>query len=271
MVSTRNKTDIKDELIRYILELGIDIKTKTKARGHNGFFKEGRIDISKSLDEHSFIKTALHEFGHYIHFCFDDKFKNAYYLFDCEIEPLLDELMCVTNFVDENSLCKKLVGEREKIKKSIKDLTASIRQVYPKFNPSEKLKQFSRYAMWSNLSYLENHDRVKLVSWFSSKIYSISNVRKDFPNIPDVFVNYLKLKSKQRKRARITNKISKLNKYYSNPSELFARFIEGLYLDCDMVKALAPTAYERFLTLYENNYYPHLKKVFEIVGVEIIK
>lgn len=268
MVDARNKTIIKTELIEYLKNIGLDIHTTTKARGNNGFFKNGRIDVSKKLDDYSAIRVLLHEYAHYINFLMDEKFKNADILFDCDIENFEDELLCVTNFVDENSLCKTLIAEREKIKKSIKNLTAGIRDVYPKFNPSEDLKQFKRYAMWSNLGYLEKYDRVKLISWFSPKTYSIANVRKDFPNIPDVFVNYLTLKSKQRKRARITSRISKLNKYYSNPSELFARFIEGLYVDKNMVEMLAPNTYQRFRILYYAGYYQGLKPVFDIVGID---
>lgn len=271
MVSTRNETTaiIKNELIEYLVSIGLDIHTSTKARGNNGFFRNGRIDVSKKLDDYSGIRVLLHEYAHYIHFLKDEKFKNSYVLFDCEIEEFEDELLCVTNFVDENSLCKTLIKEREKVKKSIKNLTASIRNVYPKFSPSEELKQFKRYAMWSNLGYLEKHDRVKLISWFNPKVYSIANVRKDFPNIPDVFVDYLKLRSKQRKRARITRKISRLNKYYSNPSELFARFIEGLFVDGEMVKELAPKTYERFCELYVDGYYKELEPVFNIIGVKL--
>lgn len=269
MVDTRNKTVIKTELIEYLTGIGLDIHTSTKARGNNGFFRNGRIDVSKKLDDYSAIRVLLHEFAHYFHYLRDEKFKNSYVLFDCDIENFEEELLCVTNFVDENSLCKSLIAEREKVKKSIKNLTANIRSIYPKFSPTEELKQFKRYAMWSNLGYLEKHDRVKLVSWFSPKIYSIANVRKDFPNIPDVFVDYLKLRSNQRKRARITGRISRLNKYYSNPSELFARFVEGLFVDKYMVKELAPKAYERFCALYESGYYKELEAVFNIIGIEV--
>ena len=269
MVSTRNETVLKSELISYLSEIGLDIHTTTKARGHNGFFKDGRIDISKNLDDCSAIKTILHEFAHYVNSLLDSKFKNSYVLFDTDIENLKEELLCVTNFVDENSLCKNLIQERQIINKSIKELTSEIRKVYPKFSLTEEFKQFKRYAMWSNLGYLEKYDRVKLLSWFNPKTYSITNVRKDFPNIPDVFVNYLNLKSKQRKRARITRRIARLNKYYSSPTELFARFIEGVYLDKEFTKELAPMSFQKFSELYKNDYYPELKPIFKILNVEV--
>lgn len=260
---------MKKQLVKYLSSIGLEIHTTTKARGNKGFFRNGRIDVSKNLDDHSAIKTILHEFAHYLNFLKDEKFKNSYIIFDKEFDEFEEELICVTNFVDENSLCKKLLDEREKVKKSIKKLTASIRSEYPNFSPCEEFKPFKRFARWSNVSYLEKYDRVRLFSWFSHKTFSIANVKNDFPNIPDVFVDYLNLKSKQRKRARITSRISKLNKYYSKPTELFARFIEGLFLDIDMVKELAPQSYARFVELYSNGYYENLEYVFDIVGIKV--
>ncbi|MCM1265939.1 MAG: hypothetical protein NC200_07045, partial [Candidatus Gastranaerophilales bacterium] len=141
---------------------------------------------------------------------------------------------------------------------------------YPDFKSSEEFKPFKRYAKWSNVSYLEKYDRVKLQSWFSHRLYSIANVRKDFPNIPDEFVDYLKLRSHQRKRAKISRRITKLNKYYAEPCELFARFIEGIYLDIENVKLLAPRAFEQFSLLYSGNYYKGLQDVFSILDIKII-
>lgn len=36
-----------EELIRYFKSLGLTVHTGTKARGHQGFFLNNRIDISK--------------------------------------------------------------------------------------------------------------------------------------------------------------------------------------------------------------------------------
>jgi hypothetical protein len=267
MVSTRNETVIKSELVDYLSELGLDIHTGTKARGNNGFFRNGRIDVSKKLDDNSAIRVILHEFAHYVNSLLDEKFKNSFVLFNSEFNEFEEELSVVTNFVDENSLCKKLLDEREKVKKTIKNLANSIRVEYPNFALSEEFKPFKKYSRWSNVSYLEKHDRVKLINWFSTKIYSISNVKEDFPNIPEVFVHYLNLRSKQRKRARITSRISKLNKYYYSPTELFARFVEGLYVDREFVKELAPKSYERFSELYYSEYYPYFENVFKIAEI----
>ena len=55
------------ELVEYIKSLGLEIYTTTKARGHQGFFLNGRIDISKTTPENKVIPILIHEFAHYIH------------------------------------------------------------------------------------------------------------------------------------------------------------------------------------------------------------
>lgn len=270
MVSTRNKT-IKNEVIKYISSFGITVNTVTKARGNRGFFKDGRIDISRNLDDDYAIRTLVHEFAHFVNHKLDSKINDLKILFQDDSECIKSELLEVTYIVDENSLCQKLNQEKTNLKKKITNLSNSIKKVYPDFSISKDFKPFKKYSRWSNVSYLEKYDRIKLFSWFSSKIYSISTVRQDFPNIPEEFVDYLKLKSEQRKKARISRRISKLNKYYSSSAELFARFIEGIYLDIDMVKQYAPRCYERFVELYNQDYYDGLRGLFEILGIDVKK
>ena len=60
-------TAIADDLIKYFKQLGLDVHTTTKARGHLGFFLDGRIDISKNTPKEKIVQTLLHEFSHYIH------------------------------------------------------------------------------------------------------------------------------------------------------------------------------------------------------------
>lgn len=265
MVSTRDETLIINEIIRYLSSLGIEVKTATKARGNRGFFKEGRIDISKTLDDKNALRTLVHEFAHYVNYKLDDKLKSFEILFGEKTESKLDELQMVTAFVDENSLCKKLNQEREHLKLKIKDLSNTIKKTHPEFSLSEEFKAFKKYSRWSNIGYLEKYDRVKVHSIMSNKIYSISTVKDDFPDIPEAFVNYLQLKSHQRKRTKITRRITKLNKYYNEPCELFARFIEGIFLDSEKIKDIAPQSYQVFLEKYNKNYYPHLRELFSII------
>lgn len=267
MAGTRSTTLIKNELIRYISSLGLQVNTVTKARGNRGFFKEGRIDISKTLDDDSAVKTIIHEFTHYINYKFDKQLKNLDLIFDADTPTIRRELMEVTKFVDENAKCKKLCDERDRLKSSIQKLSDSIKKTYPNFSPNEELKEFNKYAKNDDIAYLAKYDRVKIKMGRESKLYSLTNIHEDFPDTPQVFIDYLKLKSEQRKRSKIMRRILKLTKYYSEPCELFARFIEALYLDADKVKELAPTVYEHFITLYNKNYYKGLRELFGILRV----
>jgi len=267
MVGTRNETLIKNELIRYIASLGLQVNTVTKARGNKGFFKEGRIDISKTLDDASQIKTIIHEFAHYINFKIDKSLKNLDAVLGDGSEALTEELLEVTGFVDSNSKCSNLSRERDVLKDEINALSEKIRKTNPEFSLSEDFKAFRKYARFTDLEYLEKYDKVKVHNLTSVKFYSLVNIKKDFPNLPQVFADYLNLKSKQRRRAKISKRINKLNKYYSEPCELFARFIEGLYLDSEKVKALAPNAFERFMDKYNKNYFFGLRELFSIVRI----
>ena len=60
---------------------------------------------------------------------------------------------------------------------------------------------------------------------------------------------------------------NKLTKYYNEPCELFARFTEGLYIDIDTVKTLAPVCFERFVKDYNKGKYKGLQEVFSIVRI----
>ena len=53
-------------------------------------------------------------------------------------------------------------------------------------------------------------------------------------------------------------------KYYERPTEHFARLVEGLYLDEEWVRALAPETTERFFELLDCGYYGELKDVVKL-------
>jgi len=267
MACTRNATLIKSELIRYISSLAITVNTVTKARGNKGFFKEGRIDVSKTLDDESAVRVLVHEFAHYSHFKLDKTLNNLDILFGENSEGLTEELLKVTHFVDKNALAEKLNSEKERLTEKIKANTDIIKSVYPDFSITDDFKPFRRYAGWSDLRYLEKYDRVKVSSLKSDKIYSVATVKEDFPDIKKEFIAYLELKSDYRKRTKISRRINKLEKYYSEPCELFARFTEGIYLDINKVKTIAPTAFSLFLERFNKNYYFGLRELFSIVRV----
>ena len=133
---------------------------------------------------------------------------------------------------------------------------------------SKKFKEFDRYIKKSDARYLLKYDRVQLVSgWLFKKtrIISVENIERDFRDMPCEFCAYIRLKSYQRRQSRISGKINRLKKYYSKPTELFARFIEGLYLYPQQVKITAPLSYKRFYELLNSGYYMELSDVFQIL------
>lgn len=269
MDCTRNTLEIRDKIIAYIKSIGIDVHTKTKALGHQGFFRVNRIDISRDIKEERIIPTLLHEFAHYIVFKIKPLCKDMSYIFNDDSEIIYNELTHVTNFVDSNSSLEKLYVMKENIKQSINTYEKQIKTTYPEFKRNEKFKSFIKYSRHSDIKHLMKHDAVKVLSWFTYKTYSIMNIENEFPDTPQEFVSYLKLKSCQRRQASVARKINKLRKYYKEPTELFARFIEGLYLDINKVKELAPYTYNLFKQQYYDNSYPHLNKIFEIVNISI--
>lgn len=250
------------ELIKYFKSLGIEVHTTTKARGHQGFFLKNRIDISKNIPEKRIVPTLLHEFAHYVHYNLEPDMPKTGGTFNtlfCEENPIYEkELFLVTNFVDTNSLCKRLFYHRQLIKEELKKYENIIKSDYPKFMRSKKFKEFERYIKKTDARYLLKYDRVKLIKGFffnSTKIYTIETIEKDFTDMPRAFAAYIRLKSYQRKQSRVSSRINRLNKYYTSPAELFARFVEGIYLDEERVKEIAPASYKMFNYLLETGYY----------------
>lgn len=267
----------KKQLIKYFKSLGIEVYTNTKARGHQGFFLKNRIDISKKTKEERIIPTLLHEFAHFIHNKLEpDMAKtggriNVLFKIDVtshDISIIERELLQVTYFVDENSLCHKLKLHKEQIKKRIKAQETQIKKDYPNFMRSKKFREFDKFIKKSKAKYLLKYDKVKFITPFlrREEFYSIENLEKDFPDMPEAFCAYIRLKSAQRKQARISGRINRLEKYYKKPAELFARFIEGLYINEVQIHKLAPYTTELFLKLLETGYYFELKDVFQLIS-----
>lgn len=272
--------NLKKQLIKYCKSLGIEVYTNTKARGHQGFFLKNRIDISKKTKEERIIPTLLHEFAHFIHNKLEPDMNRTggtlEVLFNIEVlmhdvaseNILLQELLKVTNFVDENSLCHKLKLHKEQVKKKINAQELQIKKDYPNFMRSKKFREFDKFIKKSKAKYLLKYDRVKFITPFLKReeFYSIENLEKDFPEMSEAFCAYIRLRSAQRKQARISARINRLEKYYSKPAELFARFIEGIYIDEARVCAIAPHTIEKFYELLEAGYYFELKNVFQLIS-----
>lgn len=265
----------KKALIKYFKTLGLEVYTNTKARGHQGFFLKNRIDISKNTKEERVVPTLLHEFAHFIHEKTEPDMPKTggslEVLFKTDdISGIKKELLLVTHFVDENSLCHRLKTHKEQVKNKIKKLETVIKTDYPNFMRSKKFKEFDKYIKKSKAKYLLKYDRVKLVSPFlrREEIFSIDNLERDFSDMQPAFCAYIRMKSNQKKQARISRRLNYFEKYYSKPTELFSRLVEGIYLDLEKTQSLAPSACRRFFELLEQGYYPELKEVLEMLQGE---
>lgn len=256
----------KTALVDYLKSLGIEVHLNTKARGHSGFCTGKRIDVSKNLPDEKVIEVLLHEFAHFIHFKLEPNIIKTHgtieKLFNTDnIKEIENELYQITLLAFDNTQVRKMLTIKEKLNIEIKKVREFIKNDYPNFQSSKKFKEFEKYIKNSKAKYLLKYDRVLIKGgWFSKDIrLSIQSIDKDFPNMPKAFSSFIKMKSLERRRNRINNRISKINNYLKQPTELFARFFEILYTDETAVKNLAPIAYTRFYNLKEEGYYPFLK------------
>lgn len=253
---------ILNGMIEFIENLGLKVNTKTKARGHQGFFLKNRIDISSSLSNKRKIEVLIHEFTHYIHAKLDPlALKNQADLSvlfpKSDIKKIENELYQVTRFLEKNKAISKLDEQREETLKNIKYYDSLIKKEYPDFKRSYPCKSFEKEIKKTDAKYLLKYDRVQVKAMFLGKTsyYAVKNIDEDFPYLKSVYKNYIILKSHQRMLKRISGRINRLNKYYKKPTELFARFVEALFIDTAAVSDIAPHAYLVFCReLSENKY-----------------
>ncbi len=260
----------KKTLISFLKGLDIDVKTNTKARGHQGFYFKNRIDISKHLNEERAAEVLVHEFAHYIHSKIETNiYKNGgslEKLFDVSDASFLEkELIRITDFVDKNSRLMTLKKIKSQISEQIKQYQSLIQIEYPEFQRSKKFKEFDKYIKKSNARYLLKYDRVRIVSRFLRRetLLTLDNLETDFRDMPESFAAYIRLKSMQRKQARVSRRMNRLSKYYKRPTELFARFVEGYFFSEEKIKLIAPVSTARFEELLMQDYYFELKDLLE--------
>ena len=233
--------DLKD----YLCSLGIEINIgKNYARGHKGFFMQKsevfRIDISKNLNSEDTLSVILHEFAHFVHFQNDKTLKSLSFVFGELSNDIMEELINITVNCVPKEFAKKIYGTKEELTRDIQNYSKIIKSKYPDFKLSENYNNIEK--KFSNpLKYLLKYDKI---SYFKN-IYSVDEAKNQF-NLTEVEHCYLKLKSKQRYLKRINSKINKLNKYYNNLSELFARFIELYYTNRETALEIAPLACKKF-------------------------
>ena len=256
-------------LVKYFRSLGLTVNRSTKARGHQGFYLKNRIDVSRNTPPHRVVPTLLHEFAHYVHAQIEPDMPKTggtfTALFKEENKIFTEELIKVTNFVDETSLLVQLYEHKDRLKNRIKELEKIIKSDYPQFMRSKNFKEFDKYIKKSKARYLLKYDRIKLIErgFFkkTTTIYTIERIEEDFPDMPKAFAAYIRLRSAQKRQSKVSAKISRYKKYYEKPAELFARLVEGIYIDREWTEALAPYTCERFYSLLKSGYYRELSDV----------
>ena len=262
---TKNYETVFKEMVEYVRSLGVTVNTTTKARGHQGFFLKNRIDISSNICYERKIEVLIHEFTHYIHARIDSNISvnhgNLEALFPAaDIPRLENELYEVTKAFDRNKGYKLLHEKRENVLKEIKEISAEIKKQYPDFKRSQPYKKLEKDIRKTDAKYLLKYDRVKIKNAFfgGTKDYSVATVDSDFPQLESSTKSYIVLKSKQRTLKRISSRINRINNYYRRPAELFARFVEALFVDTNKVTQIAPYAYLVFCKELTNERYLEL-------------
>ncbi|OGH99231.1 MAG: hypothetical protein A2104_00390 [Candidatus Melainabacteria bacterium GWF2_32_7] len=268
----------EQEFIKFLRAQGITVKTNTKARGNLGICFKNRIDVSKRVAKEKRLNVLAHEYAHKIHY---DLERESFYkggtlekLFKTS-ETLIfqQELMKVTNFVDENSLFEKFLLRKAEIKKEIRDFEHLIKKEYPEFKRTGIFTPINSFFKKhkSPARYLLQYDNVRISQPILGKedFYSIKSLDKDFSQMPESLRVYIKLKSREREYKRLYRLKNKAENYYKKPTELFARFIEGLFINKTKVQELAPMVYARFTELIEQKYYGNLKDLLILAGINL--
>lgn len=268
----RSKPLTKRNVIDFLRALNIEVKTNTKARGNNGLYQKNRIDVARGLTEEQAIDVLVHEFAHHIHYKIDKDFlKNGGSLENIfntsNIVEIKEELINVTNLIDKNSRLNIFLKAKEEASNQIKGMQSAIRRDYPNFLRSKKFPEFEKYIKGSEAKYLVKYDAIRIMQGFffkKERILTVKNIETDFPDMPKAFQLYIRLCSMQRKQAKITRRIGKLNKYYEKPTELFARYVQGYFSTPETISTVAPNTTRRFNELLSSGYYKELKDLFDI-------
>lgn len=268
----KTKPLTKRNVVAFLRDLGITVKTNTKARGNNGIFFKNRIDISRDLKDDKAIEVLVHEFAHYIHDKIETGINKTGGSLECifkvsNASKIKSELILVTNKLEKNTKLEAFINAKKNISDSIKSMQKSIQKDYPNFQRSKKFVEFDKYVKNSDAKYLIKYDAIRIKKgWILKKerVYTVNNIENDFPDMPKSFQTYIKLCSLKRKQMRISRRITKMNKYYERPAELFARFVQGYFFNPDEISKIAPLTVKQFNLLLKNNYYKELKNFWEI-------
>ncbi len=261
MVSERNRIL---KIANYIESCGISVNLgKTKARGNKGIFIRKldilRIDIAPNLSEDAVLSILVHEFAHYVHYLYDRSLKSLDFIFETTDDSILEELRKVTVDLIPKDFALELFNKKDETKKEIKLLTNSIKNYYPDFLSTKPFLPIEK-RIKRPVKYLLSYDNVR----FFNTLYSVKNIDSQFDYLEDFEKNYIKLKSKKRLLNRINSRINRLNKYYNNPTELFARFMEKYFLDRDYVFKKAPISASRVNSVINSGKIKELTGLFNL-------
>jgi len=261
MVGQRNRIN---ELVQYLKSIGIVVNIgKNKARGNKGFFLrkncEFRIDVAKNIDEQSTLSVLLHEFAHYIHSKYDKNLLSLDFIFGSYSEDIHQELLNVTVHAIPKDFAASLFAQKEKLNEQIHDLSSKIKNYFCDFCISQKYVPIEN-NLKLKYKYLIKYDKVNI---FNS-IYSIDNIN-EYDDLNEYERYYILLCQKKRHLKKINTKISRMNKYYNNQSELFARFFEMYFLNLNKVKMLAPLSSKIMDSVIKSDKISEIKKIHEII------
>lgn len=246
--------DSRDRIIKltnYAKSLGISVNIgKNKARGNKGFFKTNdrfyRIDIAENLSEAEVLRVLVHELAHYVHYTYDKTLKSPDFIFAKRYSDFEEDLLSLTVDAVPKDMAKKLFDERSRVKTDIAEISGRIKKIYPKIKLNDKNNAIEKQISKTPYRYILKYDRVKVFSGFSFKVFSIDRIKTDFPNISQEHYEYLRLNSLKRRLKRINSKISRLNRYYNSPSELFARSVEYFVLQPEYMEQKTPKLFEYY-------------------------
>ena len=240
MVSERDRIN---KIIDYLKSEGVLVNiSKNKAQGNKGFFRINRnsnyrIDISKGLTDNEILTTLIHEFVHYVHYKYVKDLTSLDFIFPDFNENLEQELLDITVSYISRDFASFLFKSKECYKKEIAFLLNQLKVNNQNFNLRTKrlypepIIYFTKYEKFS----------------YNDKMYNLENISQDFKFLSEDDIMYIKLKLNQNKLKRINSKISKLNKYYNNKSELFARFCELFFLQRQKAIKIAPLTSKNFI------------------------
>ncbi len=255
MVSERDRIL---NLVEYLNSIGIIVNIgKNRARGNKGVFVANnhswRIDVSKNLSDEEVIGVLAHEYAHYVHYQYD-KTLNSLDFFNNDIDDdFLEELIQPTVDLISKKSISPLFELKNSLNNDIRLLLNQVRVKYPDFMLTKSHKRLLADINRCGLKYLLKNDRVKVFHGFSFILYSIDKLEEDFPFVDAAIKAFLKIKSKQRAIKRINSRISRLNRYYNSPTELFARAFELYVSDRGRLAKIAPDVCSKFNTFMESN------------------